>query len=230
MNHSDLVVAYMGSNAEPVVKTFFADTFPNAKGGYPAGTSTLEITNTEYRSKHGHLEACFDRKFESGHYPITNGARVIWAVGPVVSGAISYHGADGHDDTGKSQVHRSDETNPINWLSGSSACKKSEYCCPDAGHCLTPTKTSCAKDASVCSSSQVCCPMTKVCVTAGAACITPCSDLGSYCCPDAKHCLTPVDPGTFCTGPGTQGSCGSGQVCCPLTNECVKVGVACTPP
>ena len=26
-------------------------------------------------------------------------------------------------------------------------CKATEYCCPDAKHCLTPTKTSCASDA-----------------------------------------------------------------------------------
>ena len=25
-------------------------------------------------------------------------------------------------------------------------CKSTEFCCPDAKHCLTPTKTSCAAD------------------------------------------------------------------------------------
>ena len=34
-----------------------------------------------------------------------------------------------------------------------------------------------------------------------------------YCCPDAKHCLTPV-PNATCGG---SKSCGAGQTCCPLT-------------
>merc|ERR1719174_2023069 len=51
-----------------------------------------------------------------------------------------------------------------------------------------------------------------------------------YCCPEARHCLTPVKPGTLCTGAGTQGSCSHGEVCCPVTNECVRVGPECTPP
>jgi hypothetical protein len=55
---------------------------------------------------------------DTGHYPIINGGRVIWAVGPVVDGSITYHGIDGHDDTGTTQVHRSDECNPIKWVTG----------------------------------------------------------------------------------------------------------------
>ena len=114
---------------------------------------------------------------------------------------------------------------------GGTVCKYTEYCCPDAKHCLTPTKTSCASDVdAACGTGEVCCPLTKVCVTPGAACTSPCAADTEYCCPDAKHCLTPVKPGTFCTGPGTQGSCGSGEVCCPLLNECVTVGAACTAP
>merc|ERR1711904_249546 len=99
-------------------------------------------------------------------------------------------------------------------------CKETEYCCPDAKHCLTPTKTSCASDPNACASGDVCCPLTKICVTPGAPCSSPCADQGSYCCPDAKHCLTPTKPGVFCDG---DKSCNTanGEVCCPLTKLCV---------
>jgi hypothetical protein len=107
----------------------------------------------------------------------------------------------------------------------STVCKKSEYCCPDAKHCLTPTATSCKADKNACAAGDVCCPITEICVTPGAACVSPCADQGSYCCPDALACLTPVAPGIFC-GKG----CGASQVCCPLTNMCVTAGAKCTPP
>jgi hypothetical protein len=106
-------------------------------------------------------------------------------------------------------------------------CKTSEYCCPDAKACLTPTTTSCAADASACAAGQVCCPLTKICVIPGAACVAPpVCKTSEYCCPDAKHCLTPTAPGKFCKAD----SCGANQVCCPLTKLCVDVGPACTAP
>jgi hypothetical protein len=110
-------------------------------------------------------------------------------------------------------------------------CTDEQYCCPDAKHCLKPTKKSCEKDATSCTGKEICCPLTKICVEAGPVCIPPpvCKST-EYCCPDAKHCLTPVKPGHFCTGPGTQGSCAADQVCCPLTHECVTVGAACVAP
>merc|ERR1712118_254160 len=40
-------------------------------------------------------------------------------------------------------------------------CKSSEYCCPDAKHCLEASTTSCAADAKACDSNKdfpVCCP------------------------------------------------------------------------
>jgi hypothetical protein len=106
-----------------------------------------------------------------------------------------------------------------------------QYCCPDAKRCLAPIKGKSCSDATACAAiaGAVCCPLTKMCVIPGAPCETPC-DGKSFCCPDAKHCLTPVSPGTFCTGGGTQGSCATGQVCCPLTAECVSVGAVCVPP
>mmetsp|Transcript_24202 Transcript_24202/g.63195 ORF Transcript_24202/g.63195 Transcript_24202/m.63195 type:complete len:415 (-) Transcript_24202:150-1394(-) len=104
-------------------------------------------------------------------------------------------------------------------------CKSTEYCCPDAQHCLTPTKTSCKDDPSVCGS-NTCCPLTKLCVVVGNPCSTPCLDQGSYCCPDAKACLMPTNPGVFCN---STSPCASGQVCCPLTSICVKPGATCTP-
>lgn len=111
-------------------------------------------------------------------------------------------------------------------------CEITQYCCPDAKHCLTPTRVVCDPSASknACGADQICCPITNVCVDVGAACVSPCLDQNSYCCPDALHCLTPVSPGKFCIGPGTQGSCAKSEICCPVTNECVSVGAACVPP
>lgn len=108
-----------------------------------------------------------------------------------------------------------------------SVCNATEYCCPDAKHCLTPTKVSCSADPNVCSKDQACCPITKLCVDVGAPCTSPCADQGSYCCPDALHCLTPTNPGTLCKD---NKECGEGGVCCPVTHECVSVGAKCVPP
>ena len=105
-------------------------------------------------------------------------------------------------------------------------CKDTEFCCPDAKHCLTPKHVSCLNNSTACSSDEVCCPLTKVCVDVGKPCVSPCQDQGTYCCPDAKHCLTPV-PGVFCNGDAK--NCQSGQVCCPVTDLCVDVGAACVP-
>eukprot|EP00035_Acanthoeca_spectabilis_P020900 m.435162 g.435162 ORF g.435162 m.435162 type:complete len:411 (-) comp17818_c0_seq1:77-1309(-) len=103
-------------------------------------------------------------------------------------------------------------------------CKSTEYCCPDALHCLTPTKQSCLTEE--CPNGQVCCPLTKICVIPGNSCTSSCLDPGSYCCPDAKACLTPTHPGVFCNA---SAPCGAGEVCCPLTSLCVKAGATCTP-
>lgn len=107
-------------------------------------------------------------------------------------------------------------------------CASSEYCCPDAKLCLTPSKISCAADAKAChgTSSPVCCPLTKLCVAPGKPCTTPCADKGTYCCPDAKHCLTPTNPGKLCS---VASECKSSEVCCPLTKLCVSVGDTCVP-
>mmetsp|Transcript_41597 Transcript_41597/g.61008 ORF Transcript_41597/g.61008 Transcript_41597/m.61008 type:complete len:668 (+) Transcript_41597:92-2095(+) len=107
-------------------------------------------------------------------------------------------------------------------------CKTSEYCCPDAKKCLTPTNVSCADSADSCSDGEVCCPLTKLCVVAGVDCTPPTECKSTeYCCPDALHCLTPTHPGTLCDG---KHHCASDEICCPLTHECVTASVACTPP
>merc|ERR1711988_764191 len=108
-------------------------------------------------------------------------------------------------------------------------CNSTEYCCPDAKHCLTPTNVSCSSGgASDCTKDQACCPITKLCVDVGAPCKSPCADHASYCCPDALHCLTPTNPGHLCQ---SASDCSSqGEVCCPVTHECVSVGAKCTPP
>ena len=106
-------------------------------------------------------------------------------------------------------------------------CGDHEYCCPDAKRCLYPTTISCLKDEKACQGDQVCCPLTKLCVLPGAPCESPCADTGSFCCPEAKHCLEPANPGVICKAAT---DCKSDETCCPVTNLCVKVGDACTPP
>ena len=107
-------------------------------------------------------------------------------------------------------------------------CNKTQYCCPDAKQCLTPTNRSCASD-TACSNGEVCCPLTKICVIpSGVACKSTCDNNNEYCSPDALHCLTPTNPGVFCD-PKNKDSCSDGDVCCPLTKLCVKVGRPCTP-
>merc|ERR1712032_764677 len=77
-------------------------------------------------------------------------------------------------------------------------CGDHEYCCPDAKRCLYPTTISCLKDEKACQGDQVCCPLTKLCVLPGAPCESPCADTGSFCCPEAKHCLELANPGVIC--------------------------------
>ena len=107
-------------------------------------------------------------------------------------------------------------------------CQGTEYCCPDAKRCVTPTKTSCAGDAptpSPCDAREVCCPLTKLCVLPGVPCTTSCGP-AQYCCPWAKQCFTPISPGTLCA---SSADCGGG-VCCGLTNECVTGSTPCVAP
>merc|ERR1711939_929747 len=106
-------------------------------------------------------------------------------------------------------------------------CSKTEYCCPDAKHCLTPTNVSCAKDPSVCPHDQTCCPLTKLCVTVGDPCEGPCKEDDTYCCPDALACLQPTNPGVLCH---SSSDCNAvDEFCCPLTNLCVKAFEKCHP-
>lgn len=121
----------------------------------------------------------------------------------------------------------------VKWIGASAeaktVCKNTEYCCPDAKHCLTPTKVTCdpSNFLDTCAAGQACCPLTHLCVDVGAPCTSPCASNNSYCCPDALHCLTPTNPGTLCSGAS---DCKSDEVCCPITHECVAVGDKCTPP
>mgnify|MGYP002632700958 CR=1 FL=1 len=108
------------------------------------------------------------------------------------------------------------------------ACAATEFCCPDAKHCLTPVPEKTCSSTAPCATGETCCPLTKICVKVGAACKSPCADPKSYCCPDAKHCLTPTNPGHLCD-PSDKSACPAKQVCCPLIKECVSVGAACDP-
>jgi len=107
-------------------------------------------------------------------------------------------------------------------------CASTEYCCPDAKACLTPSNISCAADEKVCDGDfPVCCPVTKLCVKPGNPCQSKCEDqVSSYCCPDAKHCLKPTNPGSLCAA---DSDCGANGVCCPLTKLCVAVAEVCDP-
>jgi len=109
---------------------------------------------------------------------------------------------------------------------GKPVCKNDEYCCPDAKHCLKPTKTTCSADAS-CAGGQVCCPLTKVCVVADAQCTSPCSDQGAYCNPMVKTCMKPTNAGVICKKPT---DCGAGEECDPIVFTCVKPMEPCMPP
>ena len=74
-------------------------------------------------------------------------------------------------------------------------CSDTQFCCPEAKHCLTATKTSCLKDASACASGEVCCPVTKLCVKPGVPCNTTCHVAGNkwgindYCSPTQTHVM-----------------------------------------
>jgi hypothetical protein len=97
-------------------ETGFQVLYSNATSGYPAGTPMLKIKHEVYKYEDGVATACFERKLDSGHMPIETVGSIIWATGPVTATGITYHGADGHDETGKTQSHRSDETPIIPWV------------------------------------------------------------------------------------------------------------------
>ena len=58
-------------------------------------------------------------------------------------------------------------------------CGPSEFCCPDALHCLTPSNPGVIRSAnetygrSRCWPDEVCCPVTQLCVKVGKACTPP---------------------------------------------------------
>ena len=52
-------------------------------------------------------------------------------------------------------------TGPCSSPQSGTVCKATEYCCPDAKHCLTPTAKVCGATAK-CAADETCCPLTKV--------------------------------------------------------------------
>ena len=125
----------------------------------------------------------------------------------------------------------------IKWIRAGfgDTCSDSEYCCPDAMKCLTPSKTSCKGNPDACGTGgAVCCPLTEMCVSVGSACTSACqapwAEKALFCCPDAKACVAPTDPGVLCA---TDSDCKQGHVspviCCPLTKLCVTAADACQP-
>eukprot|EP00040_Diaphanoeca_grandis_P026714 m.150020 g.150020 ORF g.150020 m.150020 type:complete len:202 (-) comp30702_c0_seq1:131-736(-) len=120
MQDYDLVTAYQPTaGAAPVVQTWYS----NTTGGFPNGNSTLKVIDGSamFHYEAGNLNFCFERLLNDGHHIIEDGAHVIWAHGPTSPTAdlsVQYHGSDGHDPSGKTQSHRSDETPPIMWIKG----------------------------------------------------------------------------------------------------------------
>jgi len=110
-------------------------------------------------------------------------------------------------------------------------CRASEYCCPDAKKCLTPTSfnssiVSCSADANVCESGQTCCPLTKVCVDIGVDCTPPSvCGTGAFCHFETGTCRTPTNAGVLCD---VDSDCGD-DICDQLTRTCVKEGASCVP-
>merc|ERR1712137_428838 len=114
MLDEDIVVGYVNAAGVAVVQPLWADT----ESGMPSGTNSLEVSNGVFTNENGVMELCFTRDINSGHNPLNDDAKVIWATGPVANGTIQYHGKDGHDDAGTSQMHRSDEVPAFPWISG----------------------------------------------------------------------------------------------------------------
>ena len=103
-----------------------------------------------------------------------------------------------------------------------------EYCCPHAKHCLRPIKGKTCGNNTACDTGETCCPLTKLCVTVHAPCTPPPScPRTAYCCPDARRCMTPTNPGLLCR---SRLECASDEICCPTTHECVSVGGECQSP
>ena len=92
----------------------------NNTGGYPDGVGTMKINMTSFELVSGTMTACFVRPLDTGHNGIKDGNAVIWASGPLAppSNTPTYHGADGHDPTGATQTHRSDEVPAMEWNAG----------------------------------------------------------------------------------------------------------------
>jgi len=114
MLDEDIVVGYVNAAGVAVVQPLWSD----AESGAPVGANSLAVSDGAFTNENGVMEVCFKRAISSGHNPLTDDAKVIWATGPVVNGTIQYHGKDGHDDSGKSQMHRSDEVAAFPWISG----------------------------------------------------------------------------------------------------------------
>merc|ERR1712167_504796 len=105
MLDEDIIVGFVNAAGVPMLQPWWSDT----ESGVPAGKNSLEPKNGLFTNENGVLKICFARTLSEGHNPLADGAKVIWATGPVIDGVPGYHGKDGHDDSGASQMHRSDE-------------------------------------------------------------------------------------------------------------------------
>jgi len=122
MLDEDIVVGYVNADGEAVVECMYADT----ESGYPTGENLLNVTDGSFTNENGVMTVCFTRPINAGHNPLTDSAKVIWGTGAVKDGVMQYHGKDGHDDSGESQMHRSDEVPPLHWLSGPASAEHTE--------------------------------------------------------------------------------------------------------
>eukprot|EP01012_Entosiphon_sulcatum_P057003 TRINITY_DN80714_c0_g1_i1.p2 TRINITY_DN80714_c0_g1~~TRINITY_DN80714_c0_g1_i1.p2 ORF type:complete len:195 (-),score=48.20 TRINITY_DN80714_c0_g1_i1:152-736(-) len=113
MANTDIVVAWFSANG-PIIEAKYA---VNATG-YPGGKAGFALSNTHVLLDHGFLRACFTRAANTGNVPLVDGGSVRWATGAVTNNDLTYHGFDVPDPTGKTQVHRSQDTPTVNWLTG----------------------------------------------------------------------------------------------------------------
>lgn len=65
--------------------------------------------------------------------------------------------------------------------------------------------------------------------TGGGAASSSVCTAAEYCCPVAKHCLTPTNV-SCAADTSDKTACSKAETCCPLTKVCVKVGAACDSP
>eukprot|EP01063_Lacrimia_lanifica_P026746 TRINITY_DN3657_c0_g1_i1.p1 TRINITY_DN3657_c0_g1~~TRINITY_DN3657_c0_g1_i1.p1 ORF type:complete len:514 (+),score=165.25 TRINITY_DN3657_c0_g1_i1:78-1619(+) len=112
MKDSDIIMGYM---QDGVGQSKNLRGLGNVKPAEGFLVNTVEHVGYE----NGRLEVCLVRKIEAvGQVvPLTASTHLIWAVGKRdADGEPEYHGWDAHDDSGDGQINRSDEIEPVDFI------------------------------------------------------------------------------------------------------------------